>query len=66
VTYSFLKVRVDISAIDLNFEEGMLPLFLAILKGNLAERSVSEDVKEVEVVTKLLDFDTKAWYVLFF
>eukprot|EP01127_Copromyxa_protea_P021271 TRINITY_DN7272_c0_g1_i1.p1 TRINITY_DN7272_c0_g1~~TRINITY_DN7272_c0_g1_i1.p1 ORF type:complete len:3025 (-),score=744.59 TRINITY_DN7272_c0_g1_i1:27-7853(-) len=56
-----VEVAVDISAIDLNFEEGMLPLFLSILSGNVSEAASSEDLSEVEVVTKLLDFDTKIW-----
>lgn len=40
----------------------MMPLFVDILSGNVSESVVAGDVSEVEVVTKLLDFDTKAWY----
>lgn len=43
----------------------MVPLFTGILTGNFTEPVVSKDDVEIHVISKLLEFDSSSWYVLY-
>jgi len=56
-----MKLQTKIGSFDLCFSDRICVVLLGIMKGNMSEPVVTPDVQEVQIVSKLLDFDTEAW-----